>query len=376
MKRALAIRLLALAALVGLLGAAAAPAQDQIRYFNRKTQKEDSVKATVTAETPGKITYQVGSGKPEDVAAVDILEIRYQAPRALNALEYRAPFAREDRALLEKGAKRVLLLKEALQGYQDILPKLAGARAHQRNTAFRATQVLAALAEADPNGAEAAVTELRKFIAEQGDGWQLVPATKSLVRMLEIKGDQADILAAYDDAARNPAVTPEVRREFGLLATRHLLRRGKAAEAAARLKTVREGVARDDPLLPRLEVYQAACALAAGRAEGVDRALQKVIGGDADNDVKALARNTLGDYFLARGDKEEAFWQYLWVDITYNQDREELARALYQLSRLYADVRKDTVRARECLERLADEKEFGGLELHKKALAERAAPGS
>lgn len=369
-------RAFALAAAAALLAAAAAPGQDQIRFFNRKTQKEDSVKATITAETPGKITYQVGSGKPEDIAAVDILEIRYQAPRALNALEYRAPFAKEDRALLEKGAKRTALLKDALLNYQEILPKLAAARAHQRNVAFRVTQVLAALAEADPGQADAAVAELHKFLAEQGDGWQLVPATRSLVRMLELKGDQADILKVYDEAAANAAVTPEVRREFGLMATRFLLRKGKAAEAAARLKAVSQGVASDDPLGPRLEVYQAACDLAAGRAEGVDRALLKVIASDADNDVKALARNTLGDFYLARGDKEEAFWQYLWVDVTYNQDREELARALYQLSKLFADVRKDTVRARECLERLADEKEFGGLELHKKALAERAAPGT
>ncbi len=103
----------------------------------------------------------------------------------------------------------------------------------------------------------------------------------------------------------------------------------------------------------------------------MEKDLKAVLDSNADNDVKALARNTLGDYFRARGEGDKAFWEYIWVDVHYNQDREELSKALYYLAKLFADVRKDSTRSKECLERLCDEKQFGGLEYHKKAVAEK-----
>ena len=181
---------------------------------------------------------------------------------------------------------------------------------------------------------------------------------------------------AYAELADNESVPKEVRQEFGLLAARNLIRKNKHAEAAAKLKAVKEGMAPNDPQMLKLKVYLAACDIAARKYDGVDKALNAVLESGADSDVKALARNTLGDYYRAKGEGEKAFWEYLWVDVHYNQDREELSRALYNLSKLFAEVRQDRVRAKECLDRLCDEKQFGGLEYHRKALAEKSGGGS
>ena len=134
-------------------------------------------------------------------------------------------------------------------------------------------------------------------------------------------------------------------------------------------------MAPNDPQALKLKVYLAACDIAARKYDGVEKDLKTVIESGADSDVKALARNTLGDYYRAKGDDEKAFWEYLWVDVHYNQDREELSRALYNLSKLFVEVRQDKVRAKECLDRLCDEKQFGGLEYHRKAVAEKS-PGT
>ncbi|HEX5269442.1 MAG TPA: hypothetical protein VFW33_03095, partial [Gemmataceae bacterium] len=199
--------------------------------------------------------------------------------------------------------------------------------------------------------------------------------TKVLVRLLELKGDEAGVQAAYAELADNEAAPKEVRQEFGMLAVRNLIRKNKHAEAATKARAIQKGMAPNDPQALKLKVYLAACDIAAGQYAGVGKELNAVLESGADSDVKALARNTMGDYFRARGDNEKAFWEYLWVDVHYNQDREELSRALYHLSKLFAEVRHDKVRAKECLDQLCDEKQFGGLEYHRKALAEKSSGG-
>jgi hypothetical protein len=87
--------------------------------------------------------------------------------------------------------------------------------------------------------------------------------------------------------------------------------------------------------------------------------------------IKALAANTLGDYYRETGKQEDAFWQYLWVDIVYNQDKHEQAKALYHLSKLFDHVKGDAARAVACRERLLKDKEFSGLEYQKLAAKEK-----
>ena len=96
---------------------------------------------------------------------------------------------------------------------------------------------------------------------------------------------------------------------------------------------------------------------------------------DTEHIQPRFLERTPADYYRAQGQPDKAFWEYLWVEVHYNQDREEVSKALYYLSKLFAAVRKDPVRAKECLERLSDEKQFGGLEYHRKALAEKSAGG-
>ena len=53
----------------------------------------------------------------------------------------------------------------------------------------------------------------------------------------------------------------------------------------------------------------------------------------------------------------------------YNQDREEHARALYNLWKLFESVRADAQRSKECLKRLKD-KSLAGTEYQDRAIKE------
>ncbi len=366
---------------VALLGLAlpVARGQDKVHYFDRKTQKNVDKAGSITAESPAGVTFKAtGDAKAALIPAGDITDVEYavQDGDKFGRLEWNSPnnFLRRARESA-KPAERRDLLDRALADYKTLVPLVKDNKKLARHVHFGIAEVLALQAEADPKQIDPAIAAVKAFKEGYGDGWQVVKATKLLIRLLEQKGDEAGVQAAYAELADNEAAPKEVRQEFGLLAVRNLVRKKKYADAATKARAIQQGMAPNDPLAMKLKVYLAACDTAAGQYPGVEKELDTVLQSAADSDVKALARNTMGDYFSARGDKEKAFWEYLWVDIYYNQDREELSRALYNLSHLFAEVRHDKVRAKECLDRLCDEKQFGGLDYHRKALAEKS-PGA
>jgi hypothetical protein len=375
-------RLLLTAALLGSAVLVAAPAvrgQDAIHYFDRKTKKVEIARGTITEETPAEVAYRpAGGGKATTIRAADISEVEYQYRDndKFAKLQWTRPTNALRRARTDtKPADRKKDLETALEAFQELAPLVTGNKVWNRHVQFGIAEVLALQAEDDPAKVNPAVEALKKFQAEHGTGWQLVKATKMLVRLLELKGDEAGAQAAYIELADNEAAPKEVRDEFGLLVVRYLLRKGKHADAATKARAIQKGLAADDLQAVKLKVYLAACDTAARKLDGVEKELKAVLESNADNEVKALARNTLGDYYRAQGLGDKAFWEYLWVEVHYNQDREEVSKALYYLSKLFLDVRRDPVRAKECLERLSDEKQFGGLEYHRKALAEKSAGG-
>ena len=374
-------RLLIAVALFGslaLLSGPTARGEDTVHYFDRKTQKNEIKKGTVTEESAASVTFKPTTGKEEVIPSGDISEIEYGVKFGdkFGALEWNGPNNALKRVRTgARPATRAQDLESALSDFRTLVPLVSDNKRLLRHVLFSIAETLALQAEKDPKQVDPAIEAVKKFKTDHGDGWQLVKATKLLVRLLEQKGDEAGVQAVYAELADNEAAPKEVRQEFGLLAVRNLIRKNKHADAAAKARAIQKGMAPNDPLALKLKVYLAACDIVASKFDGAEKELKTVIESGADSDVKALARNTLGDYYRAKGDNEKAFWEYLWVDVHYNQDREELSRALYNLSKLFVEVRQDKVRARECIDRLCDEKQFGGLEYHRKAVAEKS-PGT
>ena len=77
---------------------------------------------------------------------------------------------------------------------------------------------------------------------------------------------------------------------------------------------------------------------------------------------------------ISRKQDEDAFWEYLRVDVLYNQDREQQAKALFHLSTLFDTVKQEPLRANECKVRLRG-KDFAGLDYAKHPHRERAGVG-
>jgi hypothetical protein len=137
------------------------------------------------------------------------------------------------------------------------------------------------------------------------------------------------------------------------------------------VKTVPEA----SPQALRLQISLAECQAAGAtpdqpeRAETAAKNLEALLPKITDLDLKALAYNTLGFCHAQAKRSKDAVWDYLWVDVVYNQNRQEHARALYHLAKLFAE-RKEEKKAQQFKAKLLD-KQFAGIEYQKMITSEK-----
>jgi len=73
-----------------LLITARAPAQDTIRYIDRKAMKETTAAGTIQDENPSAVTYKPGGGAgTKEIPALDIADVTYEVPGGVR-LTYRS----------------------------------------------------------------------------------------------------------------------------------------------------------------------------------------------------------------------------------------------------------------------------------------------
>ena len=354
------MRRLLLTVLAAVLVVGVAVAQDAVYVVGKPN---DPLKGAIQEEGPAGIKIKVGK-EVVDVPAltIDRVNYKFKSPK-LSAVEYRRPFGKVESALRPgtKADRRATLLADALKGFKELDAELLDVPAAHRYMQFKVAEVLAYQAQDDPSKVDAAVAALSAFQKDFPSGWETVPCLKLLARLQEEKGDAAGALQTYRSLAQVPGAPPAVRQESTVLVARSLLRGGKASEAEAELKGLQAKMSTTDPQRPSVEVFLAQCRLAQGQLGQVEAPLRAALQNTADAAVRAAAHNLLGDYYLAKGQPGPAFWEYLYVDTLYNQDRDEHAKALYHLSKLFDKVKRDPTRARQCAERLKDKQYAGTL---------------
>jgi hypothetical protein len=373
MRRLLLIGVLtAGAALVGDTSAPAQPIDGNITYYHRQKNKEDTIKVTIIEESPGQIAYRI-SGRTEKLLAPDILDIEYLSTSALVRQDYRRALRYEDE--IEDAADpeaRKKAIQQAIDAYQVLLPKMTESRFAQRHIAWKMARLEAKRAEDNPSLRDGAIAALSKFLQEHGGGWQVGQASKLLAQMQLDKGDLAGAQQTFASLAGKPDLARETRQEYQLLSVRSLMRSGKYDEAQKQLRSIQALLLPDDKAMnTRTSIYLAGCQGMMGQLAAAEKPLQAVLSSEAEPSLKALACNLLAESYLKADRKEDAFWRFLMVDTLYNQDPAEQARALYHLSRLFEEVKKDTARAQDCRERLLKEKQYAGLEYRRLATQEK-----
>jgi tetratricopeptide (TPR) repeat protein len=335
--------------------------QDKVIYLDRKTGKEDSVQGVIQTETPAGITIKVGMNT-QLIPALDVREVDYKPPESVKGFQYKVPFGLEKEAQKKKDVQDRLKGLMDAQGEFDKLAKLLGDKPIAlRYIQFRSALVQVQIARMDPTKRDAAIDAIKTFCAEQSTGWETVPSAKLLAQMQEEKGDILAAKETYNKLRLVPGVPKDTVLECTILVSNLLLRAKKYDEAEKTLNDAKALMPEDDPQRPLIVVHLCDAQLKQHKTQDVEKQLQTAINATSEANIRAVAHNTLGDYYRETKQDEEAFWQYLRVEALYPEDREEHARALYWLSKLFESVKKDKGKAQECLDKLKA-KDFEGTE--------------
>lgn len=368
-------RLLTALAVVSVLTLVAGPlalAQDEIIYIDRtgKVPAEKKVLGTVQVETPSQIVFKPSRGTgTKEVKVADLVDIAYHIPGG--GIDYSNARSSEKTSTDAPNDKeRETALETALKRYTDILPKAQEAKA-KRHIEFKIARLTARLADKDASQRDPAIEKLMKFKQQHSDGWQITQAAKLLARLQLAKNDTAGAEKTYTDLAATPNLAADTKLDCDLQIAHIMVKGKKFAEAEKKLQDLGKTMAPGSPERTKLEVTLAECQAETGKSNEAIALLTGIINKSTDGELKGLAYNTRAHCYQQSNRMEDALWDYLWVDVIYHQNRDEHAKAVFNLYKLFKDFKKDEAKAKMYKEKLEKDKAFATTEYQKMVLTDK-----
>ena len=340
-------------------------AQDQLYYISPETRKEvkDPLIGKIKAESPGGVTITVGK-EDKVIPALDVVQIAFKTVKS-GLSDYRSPYGNIENALKTNvktdGKKRRDFFTKALKDLTEVSSRdLKDNSFAERYIQYRIAEIQYRIAMDDGQRTQA-IKAMEDYTSLYKDGWEIVPALKTLARLHEDGNDVTKALATLERLADLPGVPKEIKREGNVAVSQMLMRAKRYPEAEKRLMVLLDSLPPGDAARAATQVYLVQTQVAQKKTEGAEKNLKDAIAGTNDALLRGMAYNGLGDYYREKGQTEEAFWQYLRVDTLYNLDAHEHAKAIYHLSELFkvkkfGDRTGDPIRAKTYRERLQDKR--------------------
>jgi hypothetical protein len=332
------VKRLPVAALLTVLLPAAAPADD---VFLHGAKDKPSHQGTVKQESPAAVTLVKDKGTVE-IPAEQIREIVYDIePVVVRVNKYRPALkAERDAEAAATPAARAKLYQDAVRLYEEALQGLKeGQPFARRHLEFKLALARWRLAEtsAKPEALDKAFAGLAEFRAKNADGWQIGPCLRLLAQWhLERKawGKAEGLLWELVKSA----VAVDLRQQAEVQALDLLARQGKHADAETKLRAVVAKHAKGSPANLAARIGLVECLGYAKKVDEARKVAGEVLNETKDKLLRARAYNALGVCYALNEQWSEASWEFLWVDLIYNQDRVEHARALYYLEKAFEQL--------------------------------------
>lgn len=336
---------------------------DRVRIYTDRTKTPPTLTTrtgTVVSEDAAKTVFVSGTGQRIEIKNSDIADILYDGEPD----EVGAARVAENRRSYE----------QALNLYTEALRRVNRDNKLARiNIEFKIAKMLTHLADAgavEQRGK--AIEALRKFVAEHPDSRQTVEALDMLSRLLVMEGRPVDeVIRAFQALRSKHADNKEITNRCDLFESQLLLEEGqillkdrrdearkKYEQAQAKLKGMLDGADKADAL--RVRIGLAECKAVLGNQEEAIKEIEAIFAeAGEDPALRAAVHLGRGDCYRLNGQYREAMWDYLWVDVVYNQDREQHARALYFLQECFENLKESdpnaAARAKEARERLLND---------------------
>ena len=243
-------------------------------------------------------------------------------------------------------------MAKAIDLYKKATTEASGKPLIEQAAQFKAADLTAELALADPSKNAEAVTALADFVRAHPTSRHVASANESLARLQLQKADYAGIETTLASLSKLPGGADRA----AVFRARVLEKKGDHTGAIAELdrliKAGPDGSTRQrDAKLARAEslVQLKKYADAETEVRGVIKSLPP-----EDTSAMSAAYNTLGDALRAAGRPKDALIAYLHTDVLYSKDKEQHPRALASIVPLWRELKRDD-RADEVLARLKQE---------------------
>jgi hypothetical protein len=341
--------------LFGFAGLTAAPAtlgqQAPLDKVHFRDHSAGGTVATVDAEIKESAAgVQLLTGKKGVISPADVIRIDYGDVKGIAKGDHYAALAAEDGRDPAK----------AQSSYADLLKK-AGPSAPEktrRYLAFREAVWSGRVADSKTGEefrAEApkAAEKLAAFARATKQSWEVWPTARAAARLYTELGEHAQAAALLGELASVADLPRELRFEARLAEATAILRSGQLPPAEVLLDQIEKDkeFPATGPLQDRLTVLRAAAKALAEQSGTMVEGLEVAVAQVKDPVAKAIGSNFLGDVYAAAGRPRDAMWSYLWVDVVFNQDRDEQVYAVSQLVGVFEKL-GDTERAGQFRERL------------------------
>ncbi|MDW8222415.1 MAG: tetratricopeptide repeat protein [Gemmatales bacterium] len=348
---------LAVGWILTLTGSLAAQAQDRVSYRDPKTGKVVTREGNITGESPGGITFVWGlDARKEFIPVTAIEDVRF-ATEPPETLQARAAEAKQQ-------------WQKALDAYQQALKGAGKAKLAVPFIEFKILKLRALLMDqqgADPLQRGELYRQLEQFHKRYPNAWQTIECLELMGQLRLRDGLPADEVLAELRAVRDKFQSQsELVGRVNLFEARALVQQAqgylqnqpdKALEiykqARASLEKLMQTTT-DRNLRQEILVSLVECKAALRQHKEAEADLALLEKEAQDPRTKALVHLARGDIYRLSDRIRDAMWEYLWVDVVYNHDRDLVARALYWLVDVFRKL-GDEEKAKACQERLLNE---------------------
>ena len=321
-----------LAIVICLTASVLARAADELQYL-REDGRRMTIRGTITEETRTEVTIKSSTGaKEQKIPVFQILSIKYdgQPPELVNV-----------GTKMKQGR-----YEDAIKDLTEIGKSGVDSEYLQLALVYWIFEASAQIAIADPAKFDDAMKWYEKLSKGAPNSRYHYPMQELLGRMQLAKKDYPAAAAAFSELGK--VDWPGYRQRAEVYQGIAALRQGDPTKAVGLFDQVISSPASDSETVRQklaAEIYKGEALVAAGKAADADKLLRQALekipdDDDSYYDIKAVGHNALGDALQAgeQPKKVAMLDGYLWVVVVYNRDPDQLARALYNCSQIFAQI--------------------------------------
>ncbi|MGF1580517.1 MAG: tol-pal system YbgF family protein [Gemmataceae bacterium] len=345
---------------------------EQVEVFFKTSPK--TVKRFVVRETNKEVEFTKG----------------YTIPAAnIEDIDYRNYFSLQDQSRqiystarnLEAEAKKAKTLKQrhehlqnAISKYKDVQEKLAAnpkslvLKKAPRHVQFKVAYITGLLGIGQNNRTRQieAIFALENFKKKHGTNiWQYTLMVEMLVKLQTTLGyyDKAEAVVTELIGLK---LATKVTNGVQIFFYEELMKAGKHATTLPKLSKLVAALPKGTDIRIRARLAEAQCTAATKKIDAAVEKVKAILNETKNNRFRGKAYNTLGLCYFESKDYQKAVWPFLWVDVIYNHDKEEHAKAMYYLWKSFKEL-GELDRAQRFYNSLRSDSQFVGTEYQRLA---------